>query len=201
MKKPVHVCIALVILVLIFSITAPAAFAGGSPANLAFLVNGKAFVGTASGSDAWTMTVEGQTYSLSRQADGTLSFTQGSTRIASGKLSGDTLVMNGAEKPFLTVKIGAEKIRFSLVAGDPDPLLFKFKDDKIKVGRDTFEIGKVKFYADTRKLKAKTEAEVEVAVARDCERLSAVLAPFLLEKELPLEQRVFLALLMMSLGR
>ena len=101
---------------------------------------------------------------------------------------------------WLGVKLYPDKIKVDLTESGSGDWEYKDKGDKIKVYRGEGQTGKVKYYPETGKLKAKDNDEKEVAVIKGAGRPSAVLAPFLSTGLSP-ERQVCLALLLLHLGR
>lgn len=74
-----------------------------------------------------------------------------------------------------SVKITPEKIKISLVEDDPFPWSLKKKNDglQFKVRKGDKKIGKIKFYPDKNKIKAKDAGENELCSVKS-DRISAV---------------------------
>jgi len=148
--------------------------------------------------DMWEAVEGGATFAVKR--DGAeIVFTVGGVTKASGELEGGKLKLRDADKGlYFEIKLSADKIKVAL---EPDgvPWELKAKGDKFKVVRDEEELGKVKFYPDTRKLKVKNAAEEEVAVARDAWGLTAAAGVFLMDG-LDVEKRNAILLTLLLLG-
>lgn len=106
-------------------------------------------------------------------------------KVGTGTFKGEKLKTSWQAHPLFTeVKFHPEKIKVHVREGEV-PWEIKYKKDKIEVVRDGKEYGKVKFYPESGKLKAKARAkdqsESEVAVLRKADGLTGALAPFLME--------------------
>lgn len=155
---------------------------------------------------------------IRKVATGHWSVTRGATSYACQR-SGQALTVTKDNAPWLTGKAGSDKA--SLLKGDGSTYLsvkyrsdkikltapgvsklweFKISSDKIKVRVGEKEYGKVKYYADTGKTKAKTAAGAEVAAIYGLGRNSA--APgVILVNELDHDQTSALMLLLLVLGK
>lgn len=149
----------------------------------------------------WNIELESQKFSFDSAPNQPLTFRLPDGSQADGKQNGNALSLRQGNNLFLEVKLTPAKIEIR----PPDQDVFiwelKFKEDKIKVFKRGEILGEVKYYPEKGKLKAKNPAKEEVAVCKGLGRLSAALAPFLMDASMPLPQRSFLVLLFLSLGR
>lgn len=150
--------------------------------------------------DGWTLDAPGQKWSLTTAKDGTMSLRRGETLVASGKQAKAELDLTSPAGRFLKLQLAAEKTHIWLDA-EAKPIECKLKEGQIRVSLDGKELGRVKYYADTKKAKAKSAADQEVAVMRDARGPTAALAPFLMGAEVPDEKRMALVLLLFALDR
>ena len=148
----------------------------------------------------WTLTIDDQKYSLDTEKEGKYEFKKPDGTKYKAKVKGDKVKLSAGETELLSVKFYPNKTKIK--AGDGANIWqFKSKGDKIKVYGNDQQLGKVKFYPDKDKLKAKDQEEKEIASLKDLGRLSAVMAPFLMEKDMPQDQRVFLILLFFAMEK
>ena len=149
--------------------------------------------------DRWTARIGDDKYVLQAEGKGKYEY-----KWPGGKLEGrwksDKFKLKKGEDDFLELKFYPDKLK--MIRQDSSTQWeIKFKDDRLKVEENDREIGKVHYYPDTGKLKAKDNAGVEVAQMKDSGRLRAVVAPFLLEDAVPIEQRIFWVLLFFTLDK
>jgi hypothetical protein len=145
----------------------------------------------------WTITLNGSKYALEKTDD--YEFKRPDGKKLKAKLKDDKLKLKDGEDTLLEMKFQAEKIKIEPKGGAVYE--FKFKDEKIKVVRDDKELGQVKHYPETGKTKAKSETKDETAQTKDFSRLSAALCPFLMGSDVPEEQKAFLVLVLMAMGK
>ena len=158
----------------------------------------KAVVVTRDGNQ-WKLAAGGKLLSLIQEDSGRLVLRQGNVQIAGGNRRGDRLELQAAEATYLKFELKAEK---TLVWFDAEaaPIEFKAKGDEIKVRQGKVELGKVKYYAKTRKVKAK-KADSEIAVLAGPNKATAAAGAFLVPAEIPEEKRFFTLLVLLALGR
>ncbi|MBU1171361.1 MAG: hypothetical protein KKD44_17520 [Proteobacteria bacterium] len=153
------------------------------------------------GSDGgWEYRQGGEIYGLEKDQAGVLVFNKGYQMIATGRFKGDKLDMaTGTGDGFLFVKVTADKIKFG-ASSTTMSWEFKIKPDKIKIVYGSMEYGKVKYYPDTGKIKAKDKSDKTVAEIKDSKGLTAAPGAFLVD-DFSQDKAVFLCLLVLSLGK
>lgn len=120
--------------------------------------------------------------------------------VAEAKLKDGKLKFKDASgNLYFKVKIKDDKLKVYLEE-EGVPWEIKFKEDKVKVVKEEAEHGKVKYYPDNGKLKAKDKDGNEVASMKEFGKLSGGLAPFLMSG-LNREQQTYLALLVFAMGK
>lgn len=148
----------------------------------------------------WQFNQGAETYALEKDTKGALVFKKGYQTLASGRFKGEKLDMTtGSGDAFLNLKVTADKIKFS-EPGSSTPWELKIKSDKIKLVYGDVEYGKVKYYPETGKIKAKDRMGKTVAEIRDHSGLTAAPGAFLAEN-FPKDKAVFLALFLISHGK
>ena len=148
---------------------------------------------------AWTWQVGAEMYTLAMEKAG-LVFERGETILATGRIKGEEVTLTTASGgTFLGLKCRADKIKVMLNAASP-PWEIKFKGDKVKIVRSDTEYGKVKYYAETGKTKAKDPQGNAVAEMNGLRALSAAPGVFLIAP-LTQDQAVFLVLYLLSAGK
>nr|WP_321400764.1 hypothetical protein [uncultured Desulfobacter sp.] len=148
---------------------------------------------------AWTWQAGAEMYTLAMEKAG-LVFKRGQTILATGRIKGEEVTLTSASgDTFLDLKCRADKIKVVLNAASP-PWEIKFKGDKVKIVHSDREYGKVKFYSETGKTKAKDSQGNAVAEMKGRRELSAAPGVFLIEP-LTQDQAVFLALYLLSADR
>ena len=150
--------------------------------------------------DLWRLQAEGQRLSLTRAADGAITLRKNDAVVATSKPSGGELVLQGAETRVLKFEFKADKIQV-WSSPDGDPVEFKAKDGEFKVRQGKTELGKIKFYPDTGKIKAKNVADEEVAVCRGRTQAKAACGAFLLPADTPADQKLLAFLVLVALDR
>jgi hypothetical protein len=150
--------------------------------------------------DQWTITAEGQRLSLSLTADGTMQLRRGDTLVASGKRNKTALDLTASTGSYLKLELSAAKTRIWLNS-DAKAIECRLKEGQIRVSQADKELGRVKYYSDTKKAKAKTPSDEEVALLRDATGPGAFLMPFLLDGTVPSEKRMVLVLVLCALDR
>ncbi len=149
----------------------------------------------------WTLADSGTVHELVRTGDDLEVRTKGTTT-AKGRLKGDKLELaRGDGSPLVSVGFKPDKVKLQLPGGALWEL--KHKEDKIKVTRGEAEIGKVKHYPDTGKLKVKDASDVEVAALKDWPGLAGAPGVFLIERagEIDAAGRAALLLVLAALDR
>ena len=124
----------------------------------------------------WTATEGADVFVIDYKNGKEFSLTKNGKALASGTLATGKLALTG-DSFFLELKFKEEKIKVFSSSGAM-PYEIKMKEDKVKVVWSELEYGKVKFYADTQKLKAKDKDDTEVAVMKDAGKLRSALAAF-----------------------
>jgi hypothetical protein len=148
---------------------------------------------------AWIWQVGAEIYTLVMEKAG-LVFKHGGTILATGRIKGEDVTLTTASgDTFLGLKCRADKIKVVLNASSP-PWEIKFKGDKVKIVQSNTEYGKVKFYSETGKIKAKAPQGNAVAEMKGRSALSAAPGVFLIEP-LTQDQAVFMALYILSAGK
>jgi hypothetical protein len=153
------------------------------------------------GDSSWQAELDGKTYLLRTEAGNRYLFSPPGERPVDGMLKDGKMKMMRGGAIFMEVKLGPEKIKVNPTGREADTWSFKLKGEKIKVSRLDIEMGKVKYYPESGKLKAKDSNGLEAAASKDIGRLSASLAPFLMGEPVTREQRIFLVLLCFAIGR
>ncbi len=148
----------------------------------------------------WQLLAAGTRYGLVRSGDW-LTCRKGDTDLARGRPGPDGVTFASETGPFLKIRLKPDKVKVYKTDDDPAPIAFKVKPEKIKVVQGEEVLGKVKYYPDTGKMKAKDAAGNEVVLVQGMDRLSSVPAPYLAGERLTDAQRSCLALYLMSVGR
>ncbi|MBF0551830.1 MAG: hypothetical protein HQK60_15010 [Deltaproteobacteria bacterium] len=151
--------------------------------------------------EGWQAIAEGQAYTLRVDAQGAITFLKNGRAVANGKLRGSTVKLSAAGSSYGQLKLKADKIKIALTDDGFYGWTLKYKTEKIKVLKDKKKVGKIAFYSNTGKLKAKNVKNQEVAVLTGAGRLSGILAPFLMGNEVNLDRRVCLVLVLSALNR
>lgn len=149
---------------------------------------------------SWSCSQSGTRYVLGKDGAGTVTFKKDSRILAQGTFKGDKLTMNdGTGALYAYLKFDADKIKFS-----PDNTVnlweFKIKDEKIKVVYGEADMGKIKYYKDTHKIKAKNNAGNTEAEFKGVSAISLAPAAYLVSS-LDSEKKIFLSLLFLSMGK
>lgn len=148
---------------------------------------------------AWTWQGGAEIYTLVMENAG-LVFKHGQTTLATGRIKGENVALTTESgDAFLDLKCRADKIKVVLNASF-QPWEIKFKGDKVKVVHGDTEYGKVKYYGETGKIKAKDPQGNAVAEIKGLRALSAAPGVFLIEP-LTQDQAVFMALYILSAGK
>lgn len=148
------------------------------------------------GEGTWSCSRDGAELAVKANG-GEYTLTKGSETIASGTLDGGTLKLeDGAGKAYMDLKFTTEKVKISL-KGDATVWELKRKENKYKVRVGETEYGKVKYYPDNGKTKAKDTADAVVAQCKSFEQLNPSLGAFLV-KDANEEMQTFLMLVLMS---
>lgn len=152
------------------------------------------------GDTVWTCRHAGTRYVLETDAQGKVTFEQDSKVIAQGTFKGDKLsVSTETGGLYAYFKFSPEKIKFS--PDNPESLWeFKIKGDKIKVVYGGSDYGKVKYYPETQKIKAKNMSGNTEAEFKGINAMSAAPCAYLVTG-LDAEKRIFLALILLSMGK
>jgi len=148
---------------------------------------------------AWTWQAGAEIYTLVMEKAG-LVFKRRETLLATGRIKGEDVTLTTASgDTFLDLKCRADKIKVVLNASS-SPWEIKFKVNKVKIVHSGTEYGKVKYYGETGKIKAKDPQGDAVAEMKGLSALSAAPGVFLIEP-LTQDQAVFMALYLLSAGR
>jgi major membrane immunogen (membrane-anchored lipoprotein) len=138
----------------------------------------------------WTATLGDRKYSLEKSDKYKFALPDGTEYKA--RRDDDKLKLKNGEDTLLEMKFYDDKVKVIPAGGKTYE--FKFKEDqRVKVTLDDREIGKVKYYSDSGKLKAKDADDKEVAVLKGYNKINPALAP-LLVPDLSEELKVFLML-------
>ncbi|MBF0497430.1 MAG: hypothetical protein HQK58_12780 [Deltaproteobacteria bacterium] len=151
--------------------------------------------------EGWQAIAEGQAYTLRVDAQGAMTFLKNGRAVANGKLRGSMAKLSAAGSSYGQLKLKADKIKIALADDGFYGWTLKYKTDKIKVLKNRKKVGKVVFYPNTGKLKAKDVKNQEVAVMAGSSRISGILAPFLMGNEVNMDRRVCLVLMLLALNR
>jgi len=153
---------------------------------------------TSDDSTAWSCSMGGEQLSVSVD-DGKYSLKKGTNTVASGTLDGGKLTLEDESGgTYLKLKFKVDKIKIWLGA-DTTLWELKRKENKYKVRVGDTRYGKVKYYPDNGKTKAKDTSESVVAESKAFENLSPALGAFLI-KEADNERATFLAMVLMAHG-
>lgn len=149
--------------------------------------------------DFWEYADSGTIWTLEKK-NNHLVFKKNGSVSATGTFKGNKLKMNSSSgKLFLTLKTSSEKLKFSFDETGNE-WEFKQTSDKIKVRFDGIEYGKVKYYPDTGKIKAKNKNGATVSEVKHQSRISMFPGVFLVNT-LPDDKSAFLVLLIISIAR
>jgi hypothetical protein len=181
----------------------PAAEDSGSQEEIKIFYAGQTLSVRHQGS-RWELRDGGQTYALESTGGYAFKFYEGGSLTAEAGFKEDKLKFKSGDGTlWLKLKFkreeGKEKIKVSLVEEEAEPWALKIKEDKVKVEKGETEVGKVKYYPDTGKLKLKDAQDNEVASTKDLNRLSAALGVFLID--LDPGRRYCLLLTLLALGK
>lgn len=150
--------------------------------------------------DLWEYSENGESWSLNCSDNGKVVFRKGYGTLAEGKFKGSKLQLNTVNNDFfIRLKIKSDKIKISWSKSD-DFWELKQKSDKVKVKRNDIEYGKIKFYPETGKLKAKDRFGETVVEIKKIEKLTAAPGAFLMT-DLSKDQQVFMAILLFAKNR
>lgn len=167
--------------------------------RLTGIAGGKARISVDS-EGAWHFRQGADTYALAMDQNGRLVFKRNFQPIATGRLKGEKLIMvtpSGAA--YLLLKIGSDKIKVRQNATEA-PWEFKFKSGKVEVTHLGVKCGKVKYYPDSGKIKAKDRSGSTVAELRGSLQLTGAAGAFLIT-ELSTDKAVCLTLFLLSNGK
>ncbi len=187
----------LILTIILFTLSSVSAYAGRGD-SIIIKRNGKseASVSNPYGS-LWEYTETGNTWSVNSSDNGKVVFKKGYDTLAEGKFKGSKLEMQSVYGDlFLKLKVTPEKIKVNWNK-TKDTWVLKRKEDKIKARLNDMEYGKIKFYSDKGKLKAKDRFDKVVAEIKSFDRLSFAPGAFLMT-ELSNDQKIFLAMLLFS---
>jgi hypothetical protein len=149
----------------------------------------------------WNALVDGRPFTLDKVTDAGYRFSTPDGALLSALARDDKIKLRRGNDLVLKVRFAPLKIKASTTESGEDAWEFKFKSEKIKVERASRLLGNVRFHGDSGRLEAiDVSAKVKAVVSR-ASRLSALLAPFLLVDEMPVEQRMFLVLLLVATER
>ena len=147
----------------------------------------------------WTCRIGDITWSVQRQGPN-IAVRRDDTTVGTGTLEAGKLKVRAKDGALLfALTVRDDKVKL-VVQGSATPYEFKYKENKIKVVYRDEAVGKVKFYPESGKLKAKGPDDQVVAVSRDLGRLSASLGPFLVPG-LDDATRVPVVLTLLALGK
>lgn len=147
----------------------------------------------------WAYRCGTEAYGLETDNAGSLVFTKNRRTLASGRFKGEKITLTAETGDwFLSLKLTPGKIKF-FPDTSASPLEFKIKPEKVKVVYGGVDFGKVKYYPDTGKLKAKDNMGNTVAEMRGLDKLNAAPGAFLVES-FSRDQSVFMALFLLSAG-
>lgn len=150
-------------------------------------------------SGEWTCNVDGNDLVVKR-SDNAYELYRWGGRFATGEMNAGKLnLYESGDFALFSLKLSDEKIKLC-IGNSIESIEFKIKPDKIKVVEKGAEVGKVKFYADTGKCKAKNAREETVAESNDFETCSVALAPFVVQ-DIDKEIRLFSVLILLALDQ
>ncbi|MGA1871503.1 MAG: hypothetical protein ACMUJM_23495 [bacterium] len=154
----------------------------------------------------WTGTEKGRSFTVSLTKDGKVTYFSGNEgkggkeMIAQGVMNSGKLRMTQSDGAFYAyIQCRAEKIKIELSEG-AEPFEMKISDEKIKVRQHDKVYGKIKYYPDTDKTKAKDEKGIEVAYSKSFSHTTAVLGAFLLPS-IDQKMRTFICLFLLAAGK
>lgn len=152
-------------------------------------------------SDAlWSCRQDGTRYVLEREDSGILLFKKESRIIARGMPKGDKLTLNTESGTvYASFKFKSDKIKCT-PDGSSAEWEFKIKSGKIKVMYGGMEQGKIKFYPDTGKVKAKNRMGNTEAEFKGLSALSAAPGVYLITSA-DAEKRICLGLVLLMMGK
>lgn len=140
-----------------------------------------------------------EAYDLEMDNAGSLVFKKNRRILASGRFKGEKITLTAETGGwFLSLKVKPGKIKV-FPDTSSSPFEFKVKPGKVKVVYGGVDYGKVKYYPDTGKLKAKDSMGNTVAEMRGLYTLNAAPGAFLVES-FSRDQSVFMALFLLSAG-
>ncbi len=194
MKRMTVFCAALVLV-------AAAAMAAMSSYKLTYGPANTLVTITQVNADKWTAQEAGVTYEVEVKDGVNVTFSQGGSLVASGKLEEGKLKLKTPDGSFyFKVKFKEDKTKVYLSDEDEEGYSIKIKEDKYKIKRGETELGKIKFYPDNGKLKVKDVNDAELAVSKDMGRLTAAPAGFAIP-DLDGPRRYFLLLYLLAMNK
>ena len=182
-----------------FLLTATVSATNAAPAKLKIEIDGgkSTLSVTQEGPSAWACTVDSVTFKVKVDGDNVLCH-RDTSLVAQGSIRDGKIAISTPDDAFFAetkLKADKTKVRFSK---DGATWEFKVKGDKLKVRTGDKKYGKVKFYPETGKTKAKDAQGRTVAACRGMGRPSAALGVFLIPDLTP-PKRDFLVLLLLAL--
>lgn len=148
----------------------------------------------------WSFRTEGTRYVLESDTEGILAFKKEDKILARGKPKGEKLTLTtDGSTVYAYFKFSVDKIKMS-PDGSSSLWEFKIKPDKIKVSYGGVEYGKVKFYKDSWKVKAKNRQGNTEAEFKGMDALSAAPGAYL-ASSLDRDKRICVVLTLLMMGR
>ena len=146
--------------------------------------------------DGWKAEASGLTVRIKEKGSKLEFKTSSAEYVMKEKEEGKFKIYNPDESLLLKVKCDGEKCKVYQSEDDPEPWSIKAKDDnRFKVSKGEKELGQVKFYPDTLKVKVKDPSDVEICSMKS-DRLRSAPAVILFT-ELSEEQKLLLFALFM----
>ena len=148
----------------------------------------------------WTAVEGADVFTVDAKNGKNFTFSKNGKSLATGTLAAGKLPLKTSEGTFfLNLKFKEEKVKVFPSDGAVS-FDIKMKENKVKVKWGDIEYGKVKFYPDNQKMKAKDKDGKEIAVMKHAVKLQSALAAFLI-KDLNQDQRMALLLILFAMDR
>ena len=150
--------------------------------------------------DKWTAIHGADVYGVSLKDSGECMLWTNDKQVAHGNLkAGKLKLLKEDGSGYCELKFKESKIKLYL-PGETLAYEIKNKENKVKVVWSEVEYGQVKYYPDTKKLKAKNSSRETVATIKNAEKLTTAPAPFLIPV-LKSAQQLHLMLILYALDK